>query len=165
MAKRRRASLSSPSTHYVGLETRDAPVIASGWRDPSPPPLTFRISPLPRSGRSLLLIEDRRTFHPDPYRPALTSRRWRHRLRVGLPLNAMGAQRPRQPPRSGLRLMPGLGARKLPVHVGFRGAPHVMVCVRRTRRREALFAAGRAGRGRRNRRPRWSAYSSVSCRR
>ena len=169
MARKRHSSRASgPSDfyHYVITPPRDTPSIASTWAEPSRPVLRWSPLILPRSGRSLQAIEDRRTFNPDPYRPAAALRSPRHRLLVGSLINAMGAKRPRQAPRSGLRLAPGFGVPAVPAHVRFRGANSVLVCVRRRRRREALFARSRIGRrGMRLRRPRWSAYSSVSCRR
>lgn len=172
MARRSRSRRSSgPPSYSAGVsdaglfldsvqaQRRDPPAIASA-RPEFLPAALFSVSP--RSGRYLLEIEDRRTFHPERYRNAAGLRNQRHRLRSVL--IAMGAKRPRQSPRSGLRLMPGPGVRAS-ARVAFRGPQSVVVCVRRRQRREVLWALRRAGRGAPRRRPRRNAFSSILCRR
>lgn len=89
-----------------------------------------------------LAVEDRRTYHPDVYRPVRSTRVPRHRLIV--PARAQKAARP-------ARLF----------SVGFRNPSELLVCVRRKVRREVLLAKGRGGGG--HRRPRRNAYSDVRC--
>lgn len=168
MAKKRRArrfvSSSTNLTDYVPSGKRDRSSIASGWAEPSGPSLSFpEFFQIPRSGLSNLEIEDRRFFHPDRYRPAAGLRRTRHRLDT-VSLNAMGAKRPPSAAKRSARgpdLMRRASA--VPIQVRFRGAPHVLVCMRRHRRREVMFAKGHGGK-RPKRRPRRNQYSSVSCR-
>ena len=45
--------------------------------------------------------------------------------------------------------------------LGFAAPDHVLICVRRNRRRQVLFAKGKTGAG--NRRPRWNATSYIWC--
>lgn len=169
--RRRRSSSVSPAAYGPPVippyfETRDPSAIASGRDFSARVPLRFFPQFLPRSSLTLLPLEDRRTWHPDSVRPYAGLRNSRHRLRSLARLDAMGAERPRQPPRSGLRLMPGFNARReaVPIQVGFVGAPSVLVCIRRRQRREVLFARGRpAGRPRRFRRPRWRQSSYLTC--
>lgn len=49
--------------------------------------------------------------------------------------------------------------------IAFRAPDRVVVCVRRQRRREVLFAKRRLGAGARLRKPRWKYDSYISCRR
>lgn len=157
MARKRRSSSSSapPSySHYVGIEPRETPAFAITRPDASRPVMRFGISPLLVSGRSLRVIEDRRTFHPDPYRPAATLRSSRHRLRVHIPLNAKTVPLRRWTARSAV-----------PARIGFVAPTSVLVCVRRRTRREVLHAYRRVGAGTRRRRARRSTYSNIVCRR
>lgn len=166
MARKRRSSRSSSpppvslkQPHYVRSESRDAIVIAN-LRSAPAPRLIFQ-SP-PRSVRPLLAIEDRRTFHPEPYtRPAAMFTRPRHRLQM-----AMGAKRPATAPaKRGYAVAPDYRV-ALPHQIRFKGANSVLVCVRRNQRREALFALKKAGKGRSTRVARkWSSYSKISCKR
>lgn len=103
------------------------------------------IALLPRSGRTLQDIEDRRTYHPGPVRNARTRRQWAHVLVV--------TRKPVVP-----KGRPALSSR-----VAFANPREVLVCVRRKRRKEVLHAKGVAGR-KGIKRYRRNEYSEVSCR-
>lgn len=151
MAKRRRRrSRSTVKSSSSNTQIRrDAPVIANGVQ----PLLDF--VPSPRSGRFLLEVEDRRKYHPlGVFRPASSLRRANHRLVV----SSTKVERP-----SGVRRRRAVLFRP-PSAIAFRAPEHVLVCVRRHRRREVLFAKRRAGRMK-MRAPRRSWYSQISCRR
>lgn len=99
----------------------------------------------------LRVFEDRRTYHPDRLRPPLTvSRRDQRKL---LDVATRGAVRSQPPLHRPARSV-----------LSFAVPKKVLICMRRERRRETLFALGRTGRGARSvkRRNEWSA---VSCRR
>lgn len=119
---------------------RDATAIASDVRS-----LLDLEAPSPVRSRPLLEIEDRRTFSPVTFRPPATVRR---------PYFLVTPD-----PRRGFRR-----SSKFSPVVGFDRPEAVLVCVRRHRRREVLFAAKKAGRGG-MRRPRRGPFSSISCRR
>lgn len=170
MAKKRRSS------HVSGYERRDPPRIANAavFAYPaiprpasSPPALSFRISTLPRSGRLLTEVEDRRTFHPASVRPAASLRRPNHLLRAVVlhSLNARERSDRLAQPQRGVRARPGLGVRvSAPVRVGFRAPQSVLICIRRQRRREVLAAKGVLGVKRKHlRAPKRNYYSSVVC--
>lgn len=90
----------------------------------------------------LPLIEDRRRFHPlREYRPAMSLRRSDARVVI---------DRPRQRPFS------------FPDVFRFQVPRRVAICVRRKRRREALFALNRTGKGSRAPKSR-NYWSDVSC--
>lgn len=111
--------------------------------------------------RSLLQdFEDRREWHPEPFtRPARSFTQPRHRLSVATPsrsrstpLNRDRFARLRNPFNS------------LPARIAFRQPDKVLVCVRRSIRREVLHALRKNGkRGQRS--PRFTQYSQISCRR
>lgn len=123
-------------------------------------PLERLISPIPYSSTNLRLYEDRRQWNPEPYtEPARSFSQSRHRLRVGANVRSTAK-----------RVSPG-GGRNLwsaltwpSANVAFRQPRQVLICVRRQRRKEVLFAKGLGGR-RGQRSPRFTQYSSVSCRR
>lgn len=115
-----------------GSRGRDAFPIASGLFGAAP--LT-RVSPV-----DLSIFEDRRTFHPaGPFRPVFAA-----------PKSA-AAVRPKQP-------SPGMRS------VGFRfAAPErVVICSRRSTRKEVLFAMRKAGKTG-QRKPKRNYWSSISC--
>jgi len=91
-------------------------------------------------------IEDRRTWHPaGPSRPA--------RMTTGVPhtLSLPTKQRSRN--------------HMYPSHVVSFGTPdNVMICQRRSARRQVMHATGKAGKSG-QRKPRYNAYSKISCRR
>lgn len=108
---------------------------------PLPRPPIIRFSPLPSS--AMRQVEDRREFHP--------SGRARSARLVDGRSAAIQVGRPsRSRPQA------------LPAGVRFSMPWRVMMCVRRKRRREVMFAKGKAGR-RGQRPPRRNYYSEVSC--
>lgn len=170
---RRRSNNTNPPGHYVDLAERDLPRIATAQPVPtrravSRPPDVF--IPL-RSWQHLLReIEDLRTWHPDPVRPAASWRSPRHRLSAVLPKkqkarSAQGqlvhAVHPALRPGRTKDGRPGWAGP--PVRIGFAKPLNLAVCVRRAQRREVLFAKSK-GRGpgrpmRPRKRNRWSNYS------
>lgn len=113
------------------------------------------LSPILSPSRSILReIEDRREYHPlQDARPA--------RFMTGGPSHvtvkdrSYGKQVYRDPfsGRSGTKAA-----------ISFVGPDGVLVCVRRKRRKEVLFAKRRAGRSGKQRRHRRNWFSSISCR-
>lgn len=104
-----------------------------------------RLPPL----NDLRSLEDRRTWHPGIYRPPLVVGSKR-RVLVGRTVR-------------GARSSPSFLSSKL----RFEAPRRVLVCIRRQRRREVLFAsqrAGKSGLGRFKRRRR-SEFSDISCKR
>lgn len=105
------------------------------------------VSSLSPAVRSLVTqSEDRRYMQGDA--PARSLRR----------AAAYGARRPRV---RGRTISP-------PSHMAwealwFKYPAHALVCVRRKRRRQVLFARGSTGRNKYRRRPRWTEYSHVRC--
>lgn len=164
MAKNRHGNRHASSPRYstpVHHQVRDFHLIAS---DPAsldlPEPIKARVpQPFRDPVAGLLAVEDRRTWHPEAHRPPVSSRRWNARVVWGAP--ASPARRPRfarrgvstatrraTPPSSSYRFR-------------FKFPRSVMVCVRRHRRREVLFAKRRTRGGSRARR--WTSHSSVYC--
>lgn len=141
---------------------RDAPAIASA-RPEFLPAALFSVSP--RSSRYLAEIEDRRFFYPG-VQPAAGLRNSRHRLRLALSRNAMGAKRPTYAAKRSAYVpdlrQPARAVRSL---VGFRAPQSILICIRRRMRREALFGLGKVRGPASRKRPRRNWYSSVSCRR
>lgn len=122
---------------------------------------SYILSPFDRSRQLrfdfLRTIEDRRTYHPEgPQRPARGFQRARHRLTLAQP-----ARPPQRLNKDGFARLRSLGD-PTRARVVFDGAPDVLVCVRRQRRKEVLHALRKAGK-RGQRRPRRSWYSKVSC--
>lgn len=127
-------------------------------RAPDFDPLEYRPAPLPRLPfmpavrASLTSLADGRNWYPDaldPFRPVSSRRR---------PVRLVSPTRPSRPGRRPPNLF-----RSRPV-LAFSAPRHVVVCVRRRRRREVLHALRIAGRGgRRGRRYRRNAYSDVRC--
>ena len=133
MAKSKNRSVSTSRARRVAFDNASDVLSLLG-----PPALS-------RSGRSLLEVEDRRTFNPSPVRPARTLRKV---TRLVLSLPAKSKAQPRQARPDVLR---------------FDVPESTMVCVRRHRRKEVLHATGKAGG--RVKRPRLNAWSKVSCKR
>lgn len=108
--------------------------------------------------KGLRQYEDRRTWHPlGPYRPAKSFNKFNHRL-VYPESNNRNA---RQKESYSNQYSPKL---RYPSHkIGFEEPHKVLVCVRRTIRREVLHARGIAGSSRRQRVPVFSEYSKISC--
>jgi len=99
-------------------------------------------------------VEDRRTFHPlFDQRPVRSLRKWSVRMAPKAPRGQKAVKLP-----SG-RLF---DARR--EVFGFDAPEHVMVCVRRSRRKEVLHALKKTGKGGGRRRPpKRNAYSDVRC--
>lgn len=99
----------------------------------------------PTRSRQIRLLEDRRYWHPiGPQRPA---RAWNmNAARVSVPTYAK------------------LAGAAVTAKLAFAGPASVAICVRRSRRREVMFALRKGGR-RGQRRPRRNWYSSIRCRR
>lgn len=115
-------------------------------RVPSPSPVTL----YPFSG-PLTLIEDRRTFHPlGPQRGAVSFSGAQHGLRL--------SDREVTDRFHGLRKFPS----QTKAVVAFDAPDDVLVCVRRRRRKEVLFAKRKTGR-RGQRRPRRNWFSQIHC--
>lgn len=100
-----------------------------------------------RSGRELLPLEDRRQFYPGVFKPASRLDRGK-RAFLTMPGSTKKSVRIRS---------------KFSHIVKFEAPQSVLVCVRRHRRREVLFAKGKGGGGKRP--PRRNAFSDISCRR
>lgn len=126
-------------------DRRDTTWIANEFSLPRPSrPLVVA---LPDTG-PLIEFEDRRRWHPemDEFRPA-----------VVVPMSSAGLVVPTSRRRQ-------LRARQaVPRGLSFRTPKAVVICVRRKRRKEVMFASGRAGK-RGQRKPRRSEWSSISCR-
>lgn len=104
------------------------------------------------SNTILTEIEDRRSFYPDDFRPALDIGGRSHTLVIHTPKK----RKHRDPMRS---------LRAFPTHkVQFNRPDQVVLCVRRKRRKEVLHALKKTGRGKgKQRRPRRSWHSQISC--
>ena len=119
------------------------------------PPVAPRLRPVVLSPISLPLtaFEDRRTYHPlGPQRGAVSFSGAQHGLRT--------VDRKTSDRFAGLRKFPS----QTKALIGFDTPVHVLVCVRRKRRKEVLFAKRKTGRGgARQRRPRKNWFSNVHC--
>lgn len=144
-----------------------SPIANHRLREPKPSPRPVSLSrtvftpPAAPPREDLRLVEDRRTFHPEQAnRPA--------KLRSGLPAPVTVTNRTRDKPRtkSARAQINRFGVK---VHSQTKGiltfaAPkETLVCVRRQRRKEVLFAKKRTGSGNRNPKRTW--LSKISCRR
>lgn len=168
MARRRRRPSrvdGTPPTlpDYVQSGTRDPFVIATARPVPGPA-VMFPVLISPRSVRALWAFEDRRTWHPDAYRPAASLTKQRHRLTVHTPLNAKARSAIGRLAKA--RLSAGstkvaTPSGRLSAQIGFSGRSEVLVCVRRHQRRAVAIAKGLRPR----KRPKWSTYSKIVCRR
>lgn len=148
MARRRRSETRKQS-RTVRARSPEPP-IANLW-------LPRRPVPLPRSGRELLLVEDRRLFQPSTG-PLFRTLRSTARLAVSRSRAKQSATRGSDAKRHS----PFFSG--VPVRIGFRNPERVLVCVRRQRRKEVLHAFRKTGKVG-QKRPRRSASSSISCRR
>lgn len=99
-----------------------------------------------RAVPDLRLLEDRRQFYPDVFRPARGLFSWSADVVASEPRKVSR--------RSDL---------SVPFRLAFRKPSEVVLCARRHRRREVLFALRRTGKGSRSRRRRRNAYSDVRC--
>lgn len=102
----------------------------------------------------LRLIEDRRTFYPEPHRPARSLRR---AADATVTVRSVPSKAPTKVrPRADLFFAPEAFA--------FKSPRHVLICIRRKMRREVLHALRKAGKGG-MRHPRRNAWSDVHCKR
>lgn len=102
-------------------------------------------------------VEDRRQFHPEGVqRPALKVN--------GQPARLVAKDRNRAKPKQAVKNRFGVKVySQTKGIIAFDAPKQTLVCIRRSRRKEVLFAKGRAGKGG-MRPPRRSWYSSISCR-
>ena len=120
------------------------------------PPVAYRLRPVvlsPIPSLPLTEFEDRRKYHPlGPMRGAVSFSGAQHGLRL--------VDRPQRDRFAGLRKF----ASQTKATIGFDAPLHTLVCVRRRRRKEVLFAKRKAGRaGARSRRPRRNWFSQIHC--
>lgn len=117
----------------------------------SPPRSTLQFDLFPLSD-----VEDRRTYHPEgSFAPARSFSKPRHRL-VAVD---------RRPKKN--QVFSHFGSRGISgtkAIIAFKAPDKVLVCVRRSIRKQVLHALNKSGR-RGQRKPRFNYYSSVSCRR
>lgn len=129
-------------------------------RSHKPSPIARSLLRAPKT-INLRLFEDRRTFHPDLFRPAVALPRSSSRLIVGEGIRVgrpnTNVSRP-DTVRSSFR-------GSIPHRVGFEVPKDVVICLRRKRRREVLHALGKAGRGGigRGRRRHTNEFSEIGC--
>lgn len=103
-------------------------------------------------------VEDNRLWKPNYGIDRSTSRLRSGYLLSGLPA-AVGVS-PSRSTRGNSRFL------SFPSHrLAFAASRKVITCIRRTMRRQVLFARGVGGSGRTTRHPRWNELSNVSCRR
>lgn len=147
MAKRRKRRSNSTRVQ------RDNSISLGSLLDPLRPLRPVHVETWPER---MTEIEDRRTFHPlKSFRP---------------PAVLLGA--------SGARVVPAVGparqakrgrpvtrdgVRGVPTHLAFDAPRSVLVCVRRSRRREVLHALKRTGRGARARHRKRNPFSEIRC--
>lgn len=125
-------------THHIA--TRSVPV--SNIKYVSPSPNTY-----------LRSIEDRRTWTPSSTRPAASFNNSQHRLIVGDPNVNTVSKRSKTPSLF----------ESLPTKIGFERPAGVLVCVRRSIRKQVLHALKKTGvSGQKT--PRFNAFSQISCR-
>lgn len=143
----------------------NSPIASRRLREHMPSPSVTISRTLPeikaRVREPLQQVEDRRTFHPDgKNRPALT--------KTGRPATVIAANRPRPKAKSKAqvnRFGPTVHSQTKGV-ITFEAPKETVVCIRRHRRKEVLFAKKRTGKGgRRNRNPVRTWLSKISCRR
>lgn len=120
---------------------RDARVIANPFQG------LLDLGELPRSSPKLTQLEDRRAYYPGVYKPASYRDRGK-RAFLSIPNQAK----------------PKIRSTRFSHVVKFEDPRGVLVCVRRHRRREVLFATKKAGRGG-MKKPRRNLFSNISCRR
>lgn len=116
----------------------------SGTRDPLES-LTLGLRSRAPIGTALSAIDDMRSFDFEPAtRPA--------RLFTGAPATVSVTQSPKKSQAPG----------RVPYQIAFQAPAETLVCVRRHRRREVLFAFKKTGKGG-QRRPRRSRWSDMKC--
>lgn len=111
-------------------------------------PRVARVVPLTPAVAQLRLIQDLRTFYPQPaLRPAFRLDGARASLTVARPASRSTART----------------KSLLPSAVGFHQPQQVLVCVRRKRRKEVLHALRKVGRGFGRRKKHFNKWSNVRC--
>ena len=126
---------------------------------PSPSVTLSRTVYAPAVREPMRMVEDRRMYHPEAEnRPALNVR--------GQPARIIAANRQRKGSQAQKnRFGPKVHSQTKGI-LTFEAPKETLVCVRRHRRKEVLFAKKRTGKsGRRNRNPVRSWLSKISCRR
>lgn len=113
------------------------------------------VSPLPPRRAALRLFEDRREWHPDG--PDRAAKRFSGSRR---PLRLVDRKMSNPDRFAHLRKFPS----QTKAIVAFSEPSDVVVCVRRSIRREVMHATGKAGR-RGQKKPKFNALSKISCRR
>lgn len=107
----------------------------------------------------LTQIEDRRTWHPDgKTRPARSLNKSQHRLVIAT--NRHTSPRSTNPVHT---KKAATRAAYLPHQIQFQAPKQVLVCIRRKKRKEVLFAKKLTGKGARARRHRSTEYTGVKC--
>lgn len=132
MAKRSRRDVSTP--HYTTRRYSNAVPRYTVFR-----PSTYKPP-------NLSLIEDRRTYHPDPIRRVAY-------LSVNKPARLTLRENTRYNAPSFTKAL-----------VAFAEPKKLALCVRRSQRKQVLFAKGIGGSKRPQRRPRKNEFSDISCR-
>lgn len=111
--------------------------------------------PLSRLATPLVMIEDRRSYHPDGYvRPLRTLSTSRHRLTSRTVVHATRS--------TAKRNLPNLFSLKND-RIAFQAPDKLLVCIRRKRRKEVIHATGQAGSRRAQKTPRYNQWSSIVC--
>lgn len=114
----------------------------------------------------LTYFEDRRQWHPEGfYRPAASFSQARHRLEL---LDQPQRSPPRHTNYQSWRTpyIRSNFSKHLAYRIGFQQPDRVLICVRRSIRREVLHALKKTGKGRGAKKPpRFNYYSTISCRR
>lgn len=132
MMARSKTHYTTKDSYYNSRQTRVANVNATRSVRPVVLPRLFTFSPI--------LLEDRRTYHPDgPQRaPAAYYRSDTQLIAKGGKSHVKGKSRP-------LGSLWSLRYNAPPAYVGFRRPDRVAICIRRKTRRQVLFAAGVGG--------------------
>jgi len=113
-------------------------------------------------GAALLMSEDNRTWHPNPYRPARAVGSSKAiRLSIGQK-TLSSAHRLRSSARPSKSILQTSAMTYPSSRVTFQNRSKVAVCIRRKIRKEVIFATGSGGGGRRKK-PRRTINSSVGC--
>jgi len=153
VSRRRRSNQRAGRDDYFGSLTPSLPPPEPLWLTYFPRRTELLGTPFLRE------VEDRRAWYPSDvapatgYSPARTFSGRPARLRVQTPVR-----------RSEARFRPLVRLSYPSARIGFQEPRDVVICVRRSRRREVLHALGVAG-SRGLRRPRRNAFSAITCRR
>lgn len=141
MARKRRNLRANRETHdFASLEE-----LASPKPKKNQPSQLFIYE---RAPKRLAPIEDRRTYHPaGKQRPARAVQKANHRL-VAPSLRSTKKTHPRA---------------SVPREIAFHAPKSVLTCLRRSIRRQVVFALKKTGKGARTKKHRWSEYSGIKC--